>query len=660
VTEPIHPKRFLTYAQVAWFSFDREFEHYDLADLLHLSCPPQTWDGYTDRSGMTLNPTPAQPFPAITPATLSAVWRAQLEKLRELGKPFTFFGIFNGGKLPEGPGYGFTGCLMPEAEYRHLMDRVGDLFIGWDLGEFDGLYGRDIAFYWKPEELPKTRPEAHARFMDYLRRLHGYVYQNACTIVGCTFPHYFHELGIRMLGAEVGQALLNYQVYTSFLRGAKRQYGLESKIITSVFDRWGYTCYAKDIEPASMPDEHGGKIVFRADAFAGHSIGLHHAMWLIGYFAGAAAMGLDGGFYADALDERGVRMLSPLGRSWMSFREWARSPLPRGEQVRPLALLLDYHSGWTPPRHLYSMKHFTVWHSLPYGPADYGMDRAYDLFYPGYTDSGFYRDERGFVAPTPEGDVVDVLLSDAAPEALAAYPILWQLSDNVPGETFSGRLRDYVENGGHLIVSGAAMTALARDWFGIAISDDRKPAVHAVLGATGECIRENYYAVRVLPLDQTWNVSVVTEAGDPLLATRQTGRGQVTFLAADHGLTDRLTAPGLDMNARWDYTPEHPFELLHCIQRQVKQWVRQAMPVTVDAPGLYYAVNRLAPDDYTACLYNPGQTPLTGVVRCHLKDPCVRELTGPWSTNLLNGLTVAVPANELTVLQLSRAQNATP
>ena len=649
---PVKPGRFLTCAQFAWFNFDREFEHYDLADTMHILCPPREWNGDTTLGGFCLNVTPDDPFPELTSETVYPAWRKQVEKLRQLGRPFDFFGIFDGGKLPDGPGYYAAQCMMPPEDYEHMMGRVGDLFIGWDMGEWDGLYGRDVVFYWKPEEYPKTRKEAYERFMGYLHKLHGCVYRNACTIVGCTFPHYFHELPIRMLGAEVGQGLLNYQVYTSFLRGAKRQYGLESKIITSVFDRWGYTCYSKEIRPYTMADEHGGKIVFRADAVSGHSIGLHQAMWITGYYAGAAIMGLDGAYYTDEFDERGVRKLSPLGRKWMEFREWSRNPPLRGQQVRPLALLLDYHAGWTPPRHLYSMKHNVVWHSLPYGPSDYGMDRAYDFFYPGYTDSGFYRDERGFITPTPCGDSVDVLLSDATVEALGAYPVVWYLFDETPSEQVMACLRDYVDKGGHLIASGTPLAAMAQAWFGMVIPGEAKQAVHAVWSADQEQVREGHFTIRQLPVDGAWSVHAVTEVGDPVIASRGMGRGRITFLAADHGLTDKLVALGLDMNPRWNYTPEAPRELLHCVQRYLKGCVREYLPVVVDEPGVYYAVNVLADGRHVVCLYNPGHEPWRGALRIKGPRASIRELAGCWSSGVLQDAGVTLPANQTTVLEV--------
>lgn len=648
----VKPGRFLTNAQFAWFNFARELNYYDLADSLHMMCPPREWNGYPDMGGFTLNITPGDPFPPLTTETLKTAWHRQIEEIRRHGRLFDFWGIYDCVKLPEGPGYKAMMCAMPRDAYDHMIGRVGDLFIGWDMGEWDGLYGRDVVFYWKPEEYPKTRREAYDRFMAYLRRLHGYAYHNACTIVGCTFPHYFHELPIRMLGAEIGQGLLNVQVYNSFLRGAGRQYSLEFKVITSVFDRWGYKCYAS-APPLTMPDEHGGKIVFGNRPYDGHSIGLLHAMWITGYFAGAAIMGLDGGYFSDVLDERGVRKLSPLGKTWMEFREWSRTPTPRGRQVRPLALLLDYHSGWTPPRHLYSMRPHTVWHSLPYGPSDYGMDRAYDLFYPGYTDSGFFRDERGFLTPTPIGDGVDVLLSDAGADALNAYPVIWHLSDETPEPALLDRLRAYVAGGGHLIISGAPMVALAQVWFGLTIGAETRRAIAAVFGPDEENMREAHYAVRTLPLDSSWTRVAATEAGDPLIAFKVLDRGRVTFFAADHGLTGKLTAPGLDQNPRWDYTPEAPYELLHSVQRYVKSVVRNHMPVTIDVPGVYYGVNELAADRYAVCLYNPGHEPWTGALHTALPDQSVRPLAGCWAAPVLDGAILTLPANQTTVVEIA-------
>lgn len=41
--------------------------------------------------------------------------------------------------------------------------------------------------------------------------------------------------------------------------------------------------------------------------------------------------------------------------------------------------------------------------------------------YPGYRAGALRHDEQGYLAPTPYGDTVDVLLSDALPSVVAKY-----------------------------------------------------------------------------------------------------------------------------------------------------------------------------------------------------------------------------------------------
>ncbi|MEI2725211.1 MAG: hypothetical protein V9H26_17325 [Verrucomicrobiota bacterium] len=57
-----------------------------------------------------------------------------------------------------------------------------------------------------------------------------------------------------------------------------------------------------------------------------------------------------------------------------------------GVMHTPVALFLDYYSGWTFPRHLYTDKVYRVWGNMPYERGDYLTDAVLDLLYPGYQD----------------------------------------------------------------------------------------------------------------------------------------------------------------------------------------------------------------------------------------------------------------------------------
>lgn len=218
----------MTMTQYAWFVFDREISFYDLSDSMHMFCPKITENAKTlpdFMGGFIVDITPAVPYPPLND-DLKERWRKEVANIKKRRKPFDFWAVLGGEKRPIGPGFKLTQCSMTREEYEYMMQEVGDLFLGWEIGEFDGLYGRDVVYYWKPEERPKTRREAHDRLVAYLKDMHQKLYGNTNALCGATFPHYFNELPVRFLGAEVAQGLLNTQVYISFLRGACRQYDL--------------------------------------------------------------------------------------------------------------------------------------------------------------------------------------------------------------------------------------------------------------------------------------------------------------------------------------------------------------------------------------------------------------------------------------------------
>ena len=64
-----------------------------------------------------------------------------------------------------------------------------------------------------------------------------------------------------------------------------------------------------------------------------------------------------------------------------------------------------------PPRHLYTPYVYQVWGGMPYEAGDYLTHGVLSLLLPGYEDASYFHDERGFLSPTPFGDMTDCLLS---------------------------------------------------------------------------------------------------------------------------------------------------------------------------------------------------------------------------------------------------------
>ncbi len=652
-TEKIKLDRFITMASYVWQSCTEDLAQDELCDSMHLMCPQwksikmpfnidRQMSGVVSDTSLTLS----------DQSNLTERWREAVQQIKAAGKPFDFWAIFHADRRPEDYSVIIKECQMPREEFDHMIKEVGHLFLGWEIGEWDGLYARDVARQWKPQDIPKTRQEGYDTFMAYLRHLQELLYDNTNALCGMPYAHYFNELPVRMVGAETAQGLLNVQLYVSSLRGACHQYGMEFKLLSSIFDRWGNTDFINPVDESRTP-EGGG----RAGPFEGHTLGLLQALWITGYLSGAAIMGHEGAFYIDEV-ENGKRKYSAIGEAMHELTQWARDPEPRGKQIRPLALMLDYYAGWSPPRHYYSaIADCVVWHGVPYVSSDYGMDRAYDCFYPDYLDSGFYRDERGFLTTTPCGDVVDQLLSDATVEQMQAYPVIWLLTDETLADDFIQRLRSYVEAGGHLVIGGQPMTQLASAWFDLRFNDETREGLTSFYGPDEILIREGYHHVRVSDAwTSDWTTHAKTDKNDPLIISKSLGQGKITCLTADHGLTDDMV---LSQGKLRDFGPfmPHGYELLNAVTRFARDTVQQHMPIRIQGGPVYYSVNQLDGDDLLVCLYNPGHEPWEGAIQLADNRSCeIVEIKGPWGgVSRAIGGTIHVETNQTKVFKLTIA-----
>ena len=74
-TDKIKLDKFITMAQYSWHNFARELSHYDLADSMHMMCPPRQWTQSVELGGFIVNITPDVPYPAVTQVSLHERWR---------------------------------------------------------------------------------------------------------------------------------------------------------------------------------------------------------------------------------------------------------------------------------------------------------------------------------------------------------------------------------------------------------------------------------------------------------------------------------------------------------------------------------------------------------------------------------------------------------
>lgn len=331
-----------------------------------------------------------------------------------------------------GPGGYWQQFRPPPSAFAIFESILADRWLGTDIGEQDGRYIGGYAAQMTPAS--GSRFEQYCQFQRHFERMGDDLGHRHATLVSLNFGHYFLKEGTyTLIGAETAQALPNSQVYYAFIRGAGKQYGVPWFGNASIFNRWGFKTYGAS--GRSDGYEHGPT--------KGTSLSLLKRLLYSHIHYNSVAVGFENGWFD------GER-LSPIGRIQQSAQRWVREHGQPGVMHTPVAILLDFHSGWSFPRHLYTDRLYRVWGNLPYEPQDYFVDGVLNLLYPGYADASYCRDETGFLTATPYGDIADCLLSDAPLWLLERYPALIWAGTTQDAEV-RRKLDAYVRQGGRLL-----------------------------------------------------------------------------------------------------------------------------------------------------------------------------------------------------------------
>ncbi|MBQ7721252.1 MAG: hypothetical protein IJT56_11765 [Clostridia bacterium] len=368
---------------------------------------------------------------------------------------FDFWGYVPGSK----PVTGIWGeYSIPSSADRYMKEKLGDHFLGYDNGEQDGRYIHASAESKTP--IINDRKAQYRQFHGYFEKLGDAMLNHTVTLSSLTYLHYFAKEGNTiMIGAETAQALPSNPMWFSFIRGAAKQYGLLYYGNASVWNRWGYKDYAV------MDDEPDTSLGYEKGRTGGTSLSLLRRLIYNQYIYGSDILGFEGSWFTtseaqpgDVTDDHHYIVgnkkytLTPIGEIQRYCADFVEKNGSAGTHYAPLAIVADFFSGWTPPRHLYTSAVYRVWGDLPYGEGDHTLDCLFSMLYPGYENAGFYRDERGFMTPTPYGEIADVLLSDVRCEVLSRYRAAIILPDvTLDRETYD-KIRKYVRDGGTAVV----------------------------------------------------------------------------------------------------------------------------------------------------------------------------------------------------------------
>ncbi len=482
--------------------------------------------------------------------------------------------------------------------HQYLVQTLGNHFLGWDNGEQDGRYAYEYAGLLCPA--PRTRREGYEAFARFFYRLNKDMADYLVALLGLYFSHYVAHFGNhRLLGAETAQCLPSVPPWYAFIRGAGKQYGLLWFGNISGYNRWGYKKYgaADKKDPfvtSGQPDK-------------GTSLELMKRLWFVEYMYGCCLLSFEQGQvegivsdeYLNRLegdideDSRRAadppRPLTPIGELQQACTAWCRQHPDVGVQHTPVALLMDFYAGWAPPRSVYQKpgEHFRVWGNLPYERGDHQADAFFRMVYPGYEDSGYFRDERGFLTATPAGDIFDVLLSNVSEAVLRRYQTLMALGTVVLEGKLLDKVLNAVRDGATLVCSACQLSGEARAAFGYRSDGLRKTARRSVVA--GRTVEEPAFQYEAGAIAGARPLAA-SDTGEPLILRAPCGRGELILLTPDYGLQAQPNRTPLPADG-----VEHAFPLrydfLHCVRDCLIAHFRTLNLVTVSGGPIQYLTN---------------------------------------------------------------------
>jgi len=404
---------------------------------------------------------------------------------------------------------------------------------------------------------PKTRDEAYQVVHSYFDRLVRDAEAKATplqkrirfSINGhYCYQHFGCEWGCDIVGSEVGENINSTQAHIAFTRGAARQFG--KPWLMDMSSWYGPSMFDED------PKKHWGEY---SGAAHGHSLSLHERTYLVSYMAGADVVVAEGGwlnfFTSQQPAEDGTLPLSRLGEVGAKFFRLTQKHPDRGIPYTPFALVIDekhgIYPGFGPKR---------AWDVFPYTHGDQRILDIWEMFFPSSVVVQGRGDERGYLVHSPVGDTLDVLLRNASDDVLARYPVLLLAGEQSDDEAFASRLRQYVENGGVLLLSEEESERIHLELGfkrpGYSLSDEANGYVRLPCGKGAVIV----YSERGRGDDRPL-VQLLTRLRDELLPVivkgkveylvNRTSKGWVITLVNNEGITkDFRSPPKIDADRR--------------------------------------------------------------------------------------------------------------
>ena len=510
---------------------------------------------------------------------------------------------------------------VTDEQHAAFCDLLGDRFIGYDNGEQDGRY---IGSY-TPTQCPARQDNVfqQRRFYEFFDEMGGQLKHATTALCSLNYVHFFaREQNCFMLGAETAQALPNANLWYAYIRGAGKQYGLLWFGNASVYNRFSWKSY--DIESTGV-DKEG----YSYGPTAGTSLSLLRRLMYVEYLYNSDMLGFESGLIStrECMDKvnAGIPLepnrttsdkslftgddavLAPIGQIQADCIRFVKERGYAGVMAVPTAIVLNSGNGWCMPRHLYTRNVYRSWGQMPYKDCDHQLHALFTLLYPGYEDSGFFLNERGFLTPTPYGDQADVLMTDARAETLRQYDLLllagWQKLDREQLD----KLTAFADNGGTILAFAGQLEDApeAAAFFGVnSLGKSALRCDALITGSDGKTCRERALSVYADAALSDADVLMTLEDGTPFVIAKPAGKGRALLVLSPYGL-DETENPAPVRNMENVSIPLRR-DLLESVKALLGRLMDEERLVSVDNPALQTIVNIRDEHTLTVTIVNNG------------------------------------------------------
>jgi len=365
--------------------------------------------------------------------------------------------------------------------FEQLAKKFGDRFIGFPMDEWDsdvwsvatGMR-EDPVWHDYPDLTPcasgdrEEEEQTLRREWELFKKL-SYDYVTPLNCWRC-IDHYALEWGARCAFIEISEnGNPSKLTMLAFARGAARQYGKFFMTYQATMMGTGYTSY----EGGKLFDANVETVWATGPDF-GPSVEFYRRLLFTSYLAGTTVQVFEHPQVVHVMpaDEEGTYKLSPHGEVFADLLDYDDRYGNRGVPYQPVALLLDYLHGFSPPYQTceaVGRSGVQTWFSVPYERGDHQVYQTFRTIFPWCRQ----RIERnGYILTnTPFGDIFDVLVanppSGAVPlRCLAGYRAAVLVGTIRFTDELKKRLVDYVKDGGTLIVNALHAAELPEELAG--------------------------------------------------------------------------------------------------------------------------------------------------------------------------------------------------